>query len=215
MASRRTILKVEVREPGGKGGARQLRRDLRVPGVLYGGQGEPVPISMRSNELRKAIRDGGFPTHLHELEHEGEKQPVLARDVQFHPVTEEALHFDLLRVDDDTMVQLDIPVEFRGEDVSPGLKRGGVLNVVQFRVELNCPAGAIPEKLDGDVSAMEIGDVLKISDIPLPSGVEPVIQDRDFTIATIAAPSGMQESQEGSDEETETEEEVEEETTEE
>lgn len=179
-------LNVAVRERIGKGGAREARRHGLVPGVLYGGDEAPVAISLKNNELAKAIMSGRFRGNAVTLVHEGEKQMVIPQDIQFHPVNDRAMHVDLYRVKADQVISVEVSVRFVGEEESPGLKMGGTLNVVRYTVELNVAAGAIPESLEADISALEIGDNVKISDIALPAGAEPTITDRDFTIATIA-----------------------------
>jgi large subunit ribosomal protein L25 len=192
MAQTSIILEVEVRDRTGKGGAREARRLGYVPGVLYGGDRGPVAINLKFKEVMKAINSGKFLSHLVTITHKGEPQTVIPQAVQFHPVSDMPLHIDLYRVEETQLIKVDVPVHFKGEDVSPGLKRGGTLNVVRHTVELLVPANAIPEFLEGDVSALKIGDVLKISMIPLPAGAKPTIQDRDFTVATIASPGGSQ-----------------------
>lgn len=179
-------LNVTVRERIGKGGARAARRDGMVPGVLYGGGEAPVAVSLKGNELIKALNSGKFKGNTVTLIHDGEKQLVIPQDIQFHPVTDFALHVDLYRVTANQIVTVEVPVHFIGEDVSPGIKEGGTLNVVRYTVEINVAASAIPESFEADVSALEIGDNIKISDITMPEGAEPTITDRDFTIATIA-----------------------------
>jgi len=179
-------LNVSVRERIGKGGAREARRNGMVPGVLYGGDEAPVAISLKTNELNKAINSGRFRGNTVTLIHDGEKQLVIPQDIQFHPVNDRALHVDLYRVKADQVISVEVSVRFVGEEASPGLKQGGTLNVVRYTVELNVAANAIPESLEADISALEIGDNVKISDITLPAGAEPTIADRDFTIATIA-----------------------------
>lgn len=180
------VFNVEVRERTGKGGAREARRQGYVPGVLYGGGLGPVAIKLKRNEVVKAINTGSFLATTATLVHKGEKQLVIPQDIQLHPVTDQPMHVDLYRVDEKQQVKVEVPVQFTGEAVSPGIKRGGTLNVVRHTVELLVPAGNIPEGLSADVSALDIGDNVKISDIALPSDAEPTITDRDFTIATIA-----------------------------
>lgn len=179
-------LNVAVRERIGKGGAREARRNGMIPGVLYGGGEAPVAVSLKTNELTKAINSGKFRGNAVTLVHEGEKQMVIPQDIQFHPVNDRPLHVDLYRVKSDQIISVEVSVRFVGEEESPGLKQGGTLNVVRYTVELNVAAGSIPESLTADVSALEVGDNVKISDIALPEGAEPTITDRDFTIATIA-----------------------------
>ncbi|MEO0399661.1 MAG: 50S ribosomal protein L25/general stress protein Ctc [Pseudomonadota bacterium] len=190
----------EVREGVGTGAARAARREGWVPGVLYGGGGEPVAIRLRNNEVNKAFNAGRMRAHLAKIDVPGEDglQDVIARDVQTHPVKDYPIHVDLLRVDETTRINVEIPVRFLNDEDSPGLKRGGVLNVVRYAVEVYAPATAIPEYLEADIGALDIGDVLHISAFDLPKGVVPVISDRDFTVATIAAPSAVR-SAEGED----------------
>lgn len=179
-------LNVAVRERVGKGGAREARRNNLVPGVLYGGGEDPVSITLKYNELLKAFNSGKFRGNTVTLIHDGSKQLVIPQDIQFHPVNDKPLHVDLYRVTADQIVSVEVQVNFVGEEESPGLKKGGTLNVVRHTVELNVAASAIPESLEADISALEIGDNVKISDIALPDGATPTISDRDFTIATLA-----------------------------
>ncbi len=179
-------LDVEVRERIGKGGAREARRNKLVPGVLYGGDRGPVAISLKRNQVLKAIESGSFLASTVTINHKGDRQLVIPQDVQFHPVTDQPMHIDLYRVEANQKIKVEVPVHFVGEGVSPGLKKGGALNVVRHTVELLVEAGNIPDALEADVSALEIGDNVKISSIALPAGAEPTITDRDFTIATIA-----------------------------
>ena len=193
-------LTVEVRERTGKGGAREARRNGMIPGVLYGGGQDPVAINLKNNEVVKGLNNGKLLGHMIELDHEGKKQSVICQDIQFHPVTDIPEHMDLYRVDAKQVISVEVSVHFVGEERSPGLKKGGTLNVVRHEVELNVPAGKIPEFLEADVSALEIGDNVKISDINLPEGASPTITDRDFTIATIASRGGAVESDDGEEE---------------
>ena len=195
------VLPVEVREGTGKGAARAARREGLVPGVLYGGDRGAVSIAVKANVLRKAIHTGKFLSHMVTLEHGKEKQPVIPKDVQFHPVTDEPLHIDLFRVEQDTVIDVEVTVHFINEDKAPGMKRGGVLNIVRHAVELSCPAGSIPEEIVIDLTGKDIGDSIHISDVTLPEGVTPTISDRDFTIATLQGARVMVESEEGEAEE--------------
>ncbi|MAK64030.1 MAG: 50S ribosomal protein L25/general stress protein Ctc [Maricaulis sp.] len=179
------VLTVDVREGTGKGAARAARREDLVPGVLYGGKLGPVSINLRGNEIRKALLTGKFISNMMELEHDGKRQQVIARDIQFHPVSDAPLHVDLFRVDEDTKINVEVTVHFINEEKSPGMKRGGVLNIVRHTVELLCPAGSIPEALEADLSGLDIGDTIHMSSISLPKGVTPTITDRDFTVATL------------------------------
>jgi len=186
MSKKQISFNVEVRERTGTGGAREARNNGFVPGVLYGGNDKPVAINLRLAEVMKAIETGHFLSSTATLVHKGEKQLVIPQAIQMHPITDRPVHIDLFRVKADQKIKVEVPVHFLGEEVSPGLKKGGTLNVVRHTVELLVPAGRIPESLEADVSALEVGDNLKISDINLPSDAEPTITDRDFTIVTIA-----------------------------
>lgn len=181
------VLDVEVRNETGTGNARAARREGFVPGVIYGGEEGPVSIAVKFNEVIKAINSGQFLQSMIEVSHEGKKQKVLTKDVQFHPVSDMPVHMDLFRVTNKTIIEVEVSVNFVGEEESPGLKGGGVLNVVRHAVEVKCPAGDIPDEIEADVSKLEIGDSLHISDVTLPKGVKPSITDRDFTIATVLA----------------------------
>ena len=179
------ILNVEVRERTGTGGARATRREGKVPGVLYGGAKDPVAIAVKSNEFRKALYTGKLLGHLVTLKHGSETQPVIAKVVDMHPVTDEPMHFDLYRVDEHQTIKISVPVHFKNQEASPGLKKGGTLNVVRHEVELACPADSIPEELVFDLAGLEIGDTIRIGAFELPKGVSPTV-DRDFVIATVA-----------------------------
>ncbi|WP_300555157.1 50S ribosomal protein L25/general stress protein Ctc [Maricaulis sp.] len=179
------VLTVDVREGIGKGAARAARRDDLVPGVLYGGKLDPVAINLRGNEVRKALLTGNFLSNMMELDHEGKRQSVIARDIQFHPISDKVMHVDLFRVDEDSKINMEIPVRFINEAASPGMKRGGVLNIVRHDVELLVPAGNIPDFIEADLTGLDIGDSVHISAIKLPEGATPTISDRDFTVATL------------------------------
>lgn len=180
-------LDVVVRENTGTGGSRAVRNDGGIPGVLYGGGQDPIAVAVRKNEVLKAINSGDFLSSMIEISHDGKKQKVLTKDVQFHPVTDMPMHVDFYRVKESTIIDVEVPVVFTGEEESAGIKRGGTLNVVRYTIEVKCPAGSIPDNLTADVSGMEIGDSLHISDMTLPKNVTPSIDDRDFTVATIVA----------------------------
>jgi large subunit ribosomal protein L25 len=186
------VLDVEVRENTGTGGARDVRRAGGVPGVLYGGKQGPVAVSARANAFRKALHSGKFLGHMVTLKYGDETQAVIAKDIQFHPVTDEPVHFDLYRVDLTQQIRISVPVHFRNHEESPGLKRGGTLNVALHEIELMAPAGSIPEELVIDLAGLDIGDTMRASDIVLPKGVELSAHDRDATVASIATSSAMQ-----------------------
>lgn len=189
-------LDVVVREETGTGSARAARRDGAVPAVIYGGELAPVAVALRKNEVLKAINSGQFLANMIEISHKGEKQTVLTKDVQFHPVTDVPLHVDLYRVNETTVIDVEVNVTFVGDDVSPGIKRGGILNVVRHAIEVSCPAGSIPDTIVVDISEMDIGDSKHISEVELPKNVKPSI-DRDFTIATVVSSRASKEEGEG------------------
>lgn len=181
----------ERRSPRGKGGARQLRREGRLPAIVYGGGEPPLAVAIDLERARREARRAGFHTRLYDLELDGGAVRVLPHALALHPVTDDPLHIDFLRVTADTRVTVDVPVAFRNEEESPGLKRGGVLNIVRRTVGVTCPAGSIPEELVFDLAGLEIGDSLHISHTELGEGVVPTITDRDFTVASLVAPSAL------------------------
>ena len=200
-----TTISASERERVGKGSARAARRAGLVPAVIYGDKKDPVGITMHSREVTRIVHQPGIYGRLLEIDVAGTKSTVLTRDIQFHPVTDNILHMDFLRVSQNATVAVAVAVEFINEDKCPGIKVGGVLNVVRYEVELNCPATAIPEKITIDLEGVKIGDSIHISAIPLPDGVTPTITDRDFTVATLASPGGGvknedDEAEEGADE---------------
>ena len=185
-----TTISASERERVGKGSARAARRAGLVPAVIYGNKKDPVGITMQAREITKIVHQPGIFGRLLEIDVAGTKSTVLTRDIQFHPVSDVVMHLDFLRVSQSATVAVAVPVEFINEDKCPGIKIGGVLNVVRYEVELNCPATAIPEKITIDLDGVKIGDSIHISAIPLPEGVSPTITDRDFTVATLASPGG-------------------------
>ncbi len=194
-------LTAEPRERAGKGAARATRRAGRVPAVIYGDKKDPAMISLDPIELTKQMRATGFFSHIYELQVGGKAERVLARDVQFHPVTDEALHVDFMRVGKGSKVTVSVAVSYENEEACPGVKKGGVLNVVRTDVELSCSPEAIPEVIAIDLTGLEIGDSIRISDANLPGGVEPTIKDRDFMLASIAAPTIAVETEETDEDE--------------
>lgn len=184
-------LKAELRTKIGKGASRAARRGGRIPAVIYGNKKEPVSISVAHNELMKIINRGHFFSNALDIELGGKKERVLPRDIQLNPVTDWPTHVDFLRLSSDAKINIAVPVSFVNQEASPGLKRGGVLNVVRHEVELTCPADALMAEIVVDVAGLEVGDTIHFSAVKLPAGVSPVITDRDFTIATIQAPSGL------------------------
>ena len=202
-----TTISAEQRERVGKGSARAARRAGLVPAVIYGDKKEPLGINMSSREITKIVHQPGIFGRLLDIEVGGKKSTVLTRDIQFHPVSDNILHMDFLRVSGSAMVAVGVPVEFINEDLCPALKIGGVLNVVRHEIELNCPATAIPEKIIIDLDDLKIGDSIHISAIKLPEGVEPTITDRDFTVATLQSPGGGVKNEDEDEDGEETEEE--------
>ena len=195
-----TVLTANAREKVGKGSAREARRQGKIPAVIYGDKKSPIPIVVEQKILVRYLSTGGFFNTLFDIDVNGELNRVLPRDVQLHPVTDVPEHVDFLRVSATTKVSVEVPVEFIGDDVSPGIKSGGVLNVVRYTVEVSCTPDLIPNTLLLDLSSAEIGDSLHISAVNLPEGVTPTISDRDFTIATIVAPTVVRDEAASDDE---------------
>jgi len=187
-----TPIAAELRSRAGKGAARATRREGRVPAVIYGNKLDPVMISLDPIQLRKELSSGSFFTRIYEVSAGDATERVLPRDVQFHPVSDAPLHVDFMRFSRKTKFDVEVVVVFENEEECPGLRRGGVLNVVRHSVELRCSPDNIPEQLSIDLAGLDIGDGVHISNVNLPEGVEPTITDRDFTIATIAAPTVVQ-----------------------
>ena len=202
--SKNYALQAEARDGAGKGAARALRRDGKTPAVIYGDNKEPVKISLNSNALNTEYNKGHMFTTLCDMDVNGETHLVLARDVQLHPVTDVAEHADFLRVTKKTKIKVFVPVQFLGEEESPGMKARGTLNVVRHEVELWCSATSIPEMLEVNMGDKDLGDAIKVSDANLPEGTTPAIDDRDFTIATIVAPRTAEEVEEADAEVAET-----------
>jgi len=184
-----TVLAAELRERAGKGAARATRRAGRVPAVIYGNKMQPVMISVDPVQLRQEVRRAGFFGRVFEIPVGKETYRVLPRDVQFDPLSDRPIHADFMRFAADTRIRVDVAVLFLNDLASPGLKRGGVLNVVRRSIELVCSPENIPESIQIDLTGLEIGDSIHISHVKLPEGVASAITDRDFTIATIASPS--------------------------
>lgn len=206
-------LQAEARERVGKGSARELRRNGKIPAVIYGDNKPPLSIALPYKEVTMKIHGGGFMTTIATIDVDGQKHRVLPKDYQLDPVRDFTMHVDFLRISKNTMVTVDVPVHFENEEECPGISRGGVLNIVRHAVEINCPANNIPEAFVADLTGLDLGDGIHISNITLPEGAEPTITDRDFTIATIASPAGLKsednaasEDDEATDEETPAEE---------
>jgi large subunit ribosomal protein L25 len=200
-----TALAAEEREGAGTGAARQTRRAGRVPCVIYGNKEDSVLISIDPLDLMLQLRGPGFFARVFEIEIGGKKHKVLARDLQVDPVSDRPIHVDFMRFSATTRLNVDVEIMFENEDESPGLKRGGVLNVVRHTIELVCRADSIPEVIEFDLTGTDIGDSIHISAVTLPDGVSPAIADRDFTVATVASPTVVRDeaAEEAEDEELE------------
>jgi large subunit ribosomal protein L25 len=189
--SEQLTLSAETRERAGKGASRALRRTGRVPAVVYGSNESPLSIHVEEKALMMALQGGHFMNSVVMIEAGGTPVRTLPKDVQFHPVTDRPLHVDFLRISEHAKVQVAVPIRFTNEDQSKGIKRGGVVNAVRHELELVCDAAEIPEEIEISLAGMDIGDSLHISAVTLPKGTASAITDRDFTIATIVAPSGV------------------------
>jgi large subunit ribosomal protein L25 len=184
------VFTAQPRERTGKGGARTLRREGRIPAIVYGGGEPPAKISVPVKDIKRELdTNPRFFSTVFALELDGRRAQVLAREAQVHPVTDVPLHVDFIRATAGATITVMVPVHFANEAASPGIKRGGVLNIVRREVELACPADAIPAELTVDLTGLEIGDTVHFSAVRLPEGVRPTITDRDFTIASVAAPN--------------------------
>ena len=188
-------LPAEQRERAGKGASRALRREGRVPAVVYGGKEEPLAIHVEAKELVRQLGTGHFMNSIVMVEVGGKPIRTLPKDVALHPVTDRPLHVDFLRLAKDAKVEVAVPVVFVNEDDSPGLKKGGVLNVVRHDLELVCESDKIPDEIAIDVAGLDVGDSIHISHVTLPEGSASAITDRDFTIATVVAPSALKKTE--------------------
>jgi large subunit ribosomal protein L25 len=193
-------LSAETRDRAGKGASRAMRREGRVPAVVYGNKQEALAIHLEEKALIKAMANGHFMNTVVMIDGVGEAVRTLPKDVQFHPVTDRPLHVDFLRISEHTTVHVAVPVVFTDEEKAPGIKRGGVLNIVRHELELICDAAEIPDHIDISLEGLEVGASIHISSVTLPQGAKSAIDDRDFTIATIVAPSALKSSEgEGED----------------
>jgi large subunit ribosomal protein L25 len=194
--SEQLTLPAEARDRAGKGASRALRREGRVPAVVYGEKKQPLSIHVEEKILTRMLSTGHFMNSVIMIDFQGEPQRTLPKAVDFHPVSSRPIHVDFLRISEHTKVHVAVPVRFDNEEASPGLKRGGVLNVVQHELELVCDAAHIPSEIHIALDGMDIGDSVHISEVNLPDGVLPANQDEDFTVATIVAPSAMKAEEE-------------------
>jgi large subunit ribosomal protein L25 len=189
--SEQLTLPAEARERAGKGASRALRRDGRVPAVIYGDKKDPLAIHVEEKLLARMLSTGHFMNTIVMVDAGGEPHRTLPKDVQFHPVSSRPIHVDFLRIGEHAQITVAIPVRFDDEEESPGIKRGGVLNIVQHELELVCPASNIPDEIHISLAGLDIGDSIHISQVTLPEGTKAAIDDRDFTVATIVAPSAV------------------------
>jgi large subunit ribosomal protein L25 len=189
-------LPAEARQRAGKGASRALRRDGRVPAVIYGDRTEPLSVHVEEKRLARMLSTGHFMNSVIMVEVDGKPNRTLPKDIQFHPVTSRPIHVDFLRIGEHAQVHVNVPVRFADEEQAPGLMRGGVLNVVRHELELVCDAARIPDEIVISLAGLEIGDAVHISHVNLPEGSKSAIDDRDFTVATLVAPSAMKASEE-------------------
>ena len=192
-------LSAEARDRAGKGASRAHRREGRVPAVIYGMKEDAVSIHIEEKRLVKELQSGHFMNTIVMLEIDGKTIRTLPKDVQFHPVNDRPLHVDFLRISEHAKITVAVPVTFVDEEDSPGIKRGGVLNVVRHELDLVCDAAEIPEQIEISLKGYEVGDSIHISSVTLPKGVESAITDRDFTIATVVAPSALRSSEDAAE----------------
>jgi large subunit ribosomal protein L25 len=188
-------LSAEARDRVGKGASRALRREGRVPAVIYGNKEDPFSIHIEEKFLAKQLQTGHFMNSVFMIEVDGKSVRTLPKDVTFHPVTDRPIHVDFLRISEHASVNVEVPVHFVDEDQSPGIKRGGVLNIVRHELELVCDAAEIPDQIDISLAGLDVGASIHISDVKLPKGATSAITDRDFTIATLVAPSALKSSE--------------------
>ncbi|MEO6247357.1 MAG: 50S ribosomal protein L25/general stress protein Ctc [Sphingomicrobium sp.] len=194
--SEQLTLPAESRDRAGKGASRELRRSGRVPAVIYGDKKEALSIHVEEKLLTKMLSSGHFMNSVIMVDAGGTPHRTLPKDVQFHPVSSRPIHVDFLRIGAHSQVHVNVPVHFIDEELSPGIKRGGVLNLVRHDLELVCDASEIPEQIEISLKGLDVGDSIHISNVTLPKGSKSAIDDRDFTIATIVAPSALK-SEEG------------------
>lgn len=191
--SKESNLHAEIRPDTGKLAVKKILASGKIPSVIYGLGESPINIALDKISILKEINSGGFLTRIFSLNIDGKKNLAIPREVQFDPLSDQPIHVDFLRLAPDSKITLDIPTKFINEETSPGLKRGGVLNVNRRTIQLSCPANNIPEEIVFDLDGLEIGDTIRISSVALPEGVVPLITDRDFTVASVASPTVVKE----------------------
>ena len=195
-------LSAETRDRAGKGASRAMRREGRVPAVIYGEKQEPVMIHVEEKALVKMLSTGHFMNSVVMIDAGTGTTRTLPKDVQFHPVSDRPIHVDFLRIGEHSTIHVNVPVVFTDEEASPGIKRGGTLNIVRHELELVCDAAEIPEQIEISLAGLELGDTIHISSVTLPRGVTSAIEDRDYTIASIATPSALRSAEADADEAT-------------
>jgi large subunit ribosomal protein L25 len=195
MMSDLLTLSADARDRAGKGASRDLRRNNRIPAVIYGNNEAPTGIHIEEKMLMKALMTGHFMNSVVMIETGGKNVRTIPKDVQFHPVSDRPLHVDFLRISEHAEIHVNVPVHFVDEDLSPGIKRGAVLNIVRHDLELICDAALIPDDIQVSLKGLDVGDSIHISAVTLPAGAKSAITDRDFTIATIVAPSALKSSE--------------------
>jgi large subunit ribosomal protein L25 len=191
--SKESNLHAEIRPDTGKSAVKKILASGKIPSIIYGLGESPINIALDKISILKEINSGGFLTRIFSLNIDGKKNLAIPREVQFDPLSDQPIHVDFLRLAPDSKITLDIPTKFINEETSPGLKRGGVLNVNRRTIQLSCPANNIPEEIVFDLDGLEIGDTIRISSVALPEGVVPLITDRDFTVASVASPTVVKE----------------------
>nr|WP_299595579.1 50S ribosomal protein L25/general stress protein Ctc [Sphingomonas bacterium] len=195
-------LSAETRDRAGKGASRAMRREGRVPAVIYGEKQEPVMIHVEEKTLVKMLSTGHFMNTVVMIDAGNGATRTLPKDVQFHPVSDRPIHVDFLRIGEHSTIHVNVPVVFTNEEASPGIKRGGTLNVVRHELELVCDAAEIPEQIEISLAGLDLGATIHISSVTLPRGVTSAIEDRDYTIASIATPSALRSAEADADEAT-------------
>ena len=191
--SKESNLHAEIRPDTGKLAVKKILASGKIPSIIYGLGESPINIALDKISILKEINSGGFLTRIFSLNIDGKKNLAIPREIQFDPLSDQPIHVDFLRLAPDSKITLDIPTKFINEETSPGLKRGGVLNVNRRTIQLSCPANNIPEEIVFDLDGLEIGDTIRISSVALPEGVVPLITDRDFTVASVASPTVVKE----------------------
>lgn len=196
-----SVLSAFSRNSVGTNKSKKIRKENKIPAIIYGDGKNPEPVSLQKTDLRIEINRSSFLNKIYDLSIDDKKVRVIVQSISQHPVTDELEHIDFLRVNDETKVTIEVPVNFINESLSPGIKRGGVLNIVRYSVEVICPVSKIPDAFEFDLDGLEIGDSIHISHTSIEEGIETTIKDRDFTVASILAPSALVSSESSEDKE--------------